>query len=586
MATKNKFYGKDFQKKMDELKGGHKGVELTKGNRLPRGYEIVKGADKNHDYSQGKKKVVGLKKGYRLAHGYVATKGAKNKKYEDGGVFEDEEYADGGRLTTNEDLIKSFLTTKDNKKVGNLLTKYNSETDEVFLINYSTIIAKKKKSQVTISTKKYSVTTTKIQNMIKRMAEQNGLIVKSIEEFANGGMMGEKRVRIIKDYNFDGYFKIVDDSFNGKVLEDNIRGVNNAILIAEDKGYDIVSVDIYENDDDEDDSKYAKGGNFGEENTEMVANQNKAIKHHTEELKKILESGIQAPAWVVAKVGRAANDLSDVTHYLDGEKMANGGMMAKGGKIKKGDIGKSGTQYGYTLKEYEENAEKNGLFVSPKEWWKSIEGKKYTDSLGRTQTIGNYAQDESREMRLYGYHIAIGMDLGSDKIPASARKYVIDNNLTKEEQKYATGGGVKENSLYLELSNIDHTRVIKWMSNQFDSESWGITKSGSGYIIDTIKLSKTEVEDLMYYLKQQNYISKYATGGGVGYEILDDLKYDSYAKGGNMDSDEKMFCDSIKNRFIEKENPTNEELKKAIQENMDSYSDEGKAIAKSVLSKI
>jgi hypothetical protein len=63
------------------------------------------------------------------------------------------------------------------------------------------------------------------------------------------------------------------------------------------------------------------------------------------------------------------------------------------------------------------------------------------------------------------------------------------------------GGEVKENSLYLELSDIDHTRVIKWMSNQFDSESWDITKSGSGYIIDTIKLSKTEVEDLMYYLK-------------------------------------------------------------------------------------
>jgi hypothetical protein len=34
-------------------------------------------------------------------------------------------------------------------------------------------------------------------------------------------------------------------------------------------------------------------------------------------------------------------------------------------------------------------------------------------------------------MDSYGYRIAIGMDLGSDKIPASARKYVKDNNFEK-----------------------------------------------------------------------------------------------------------------------------------------------------------
>jgi hypothetical protein len=116
----------------------------------------------------------------------------------------------------------------------------------------------------------------------------------------------------------------------------------------------------------------------------------------------------------------------------DRNMMADGGMMAKGGKTKKkGDVGKSGTQYGYTLKEYEEMGEKIGLFVSPKDWWKSREGKKYEDSFGRTQTIGRHSQDERQEMQSYGYRIAIGMDLGSEKIPASARKYVIDNNLDK-----------------------------------------------------------------------------------------------------------------------------------------------------------
>jgi hypothetical protein len=112
--------------------------------------------------------------------------------------------------------------------------------------------------------------------------------------------------------------------------------------------------------------------------------------------------------------------------------------FAKGGraKNKKGDIGKSGTQYGYTLAEWERGAKKRGLLVSPTEYWKSIEGTKYKDSFGRTQTMGRYSSDKENQMNIYGYIIAIGMDLGSKKIPASAIRYVQKNNFTK----YAKGG--------------------------------------------------------------------------------------------------------------------------------------------------
>jgi hypothetical protein len=50
------------------------------------------------------------------------------------------------------------------------------------------------------------------------------------------------------------------------------------------------------------------------------------------------------------------------------------------------------------------------------------------------------------------------------------------------------------------LSDIDHTRIIKWMSNQFDGHSWDMKKSGKGFEIDIKKLSKREQEDLMNYL--------------------------------------------------------------------------------------
>lgn len=75
--------------------------------------------------------------------------------------------------------------------------------------------------------------------------------------------------------------------------------------------------------------RMAKGGSVGKENLDMVKSQNKAISHHTKELQSQLNMDKDAPAWVVSKVSRASNDLSDVTHYLDGEKMADGGTLYK-----------------------------------------------------------------------------------------------------------------------------------------------------------------------------------------------------------------------------------------------------------------
>ena len=67
---------------------------------------------------------------------------------------------------------------------------------------------------------------------------------------------------------------------------------------------------------------YADGGhieNFSD-NQRMIMNQNVEVEHHHEELEDILEEEIEVPAWVVAKMETATQNLSDVTHYLDGQK--------------------------------------------------------------------------------------------------------------------------------------------------------------------------------------------------------------------------------------------------------------------------
>jgi hypothetical protein len=125
-----------------------------------------------------------------------------------------------------------------------------------------------------------------------------------------------------------------------------------------------------------------------------------------------------------------------------------GEIFTKGGGVKskkiKGDIGISGTQYGYTLKEWEQGAKKNGLLVSPSQWWKNQEGKPYTDSFGRKKKVGQHSGDKQQEMNRYGYLIAIGLDLGSKIIPESAKKYVEENNFSKFEN----GGTVSDFSEY------------------------------------------------------------------------------------------------------------------------------------------
>lgn len=64
-----------------------------------------------------------------------------------------------------------------------------------------------------------------------------------------------------------------------------------------------------------------------DENKAMVVSQTKEVKHHADELSKVLGKHKNIESWVVGKIERASTDLSDVTHYLDGKKYAKGGEV-------------------------------------------------------------------------------------------------------------------------------------------------------------------------------------------------------------------------------------------------------------------
>lgn len=71
----------------------------------------------------------------------------------------------------------------------------------------------------------------------------------------------------------------------------------------------------------------ANGGSVAKGNYEMLFSQAKEVMHHAEELMQVAKPDMDIEAWVVAKAERATTDLSDITHYLDGLKMAMGGMV-------------------------------------------------------------------------------------------------------------------------------------------------------------------------------------------------------------------------------------------------------------------
>jgi hypothetical protein len=74
--------------------------------------------------------------------------------------------------------------------------------------------------------------------------------------------------------------------------------------------------------------KFGEGGSLEKQNYEMVYSDNKAIIHHAEELKMILNKNKNIPTWAVTLIAKAEQNLSDVTHYLDGKiKYEYGGML-------------------------------------------------------------------------------------------------------------------------------------------------------------------------------------------------------------------------------------------------------------------
>jgi hypothetical protein len=121
----------------------------------------------------------------------------------------------------------------------------------------------------------------------------------------------------------------------------------------------------------------AKGGEIEKSNNEMLQSQLKAVEHHAKELSNIVTNKTPIEAWVVGKIERAATDLSDITHYLDGAK------FERGGKIENQYFGKTPKEvyelwdYGQKYEFFKDHFENLGAYSNSE--YKRLPSKKYDE---------------------------------------------------------------------------------------------------------------------------------------------------------------------------------------------------------------
>jgi hypothetical protein len=188
-----------------------------------------------------------------------------------------------------------------------------------------------------------------VDSMVKDEIKNNQV---GANDYKNGGMMAHGGKLSKKDF-FKKYEENEDENMHTENVvllaenygtESDIRDAKTILAKHESIGHlpsslrqerDVLHDKLYAKyvQSREDGGMVAEGGVTEKEvvdsNAQMVLSNVKEVKHHADELAQIVTKKSNIEAWVVAKIERASTDLSDITHYLEGQhdKMSMGGSV-------------------------------------------------------------------------------------------------------------------------------------------------------------------------------------------------------------------------------------------------------------------
>jgi hypothetical protein len=225
--------------------------------------------------------------------------------------------------------------------------------------------------------------------------------------------------------------------------------------------------------------RYEKGGSIADSNKEMLLNQAEGFEHHAEEFESAVKKADEIPAWVVAKSQRASTDLSDITHYLDGEneqkrEMKEGEEYAKGGKVgskikyqgKEGKIiSKKGDMYFVEVQNYHPNGDSMHIVLRDSDIEKMAQGGKIKDQYeGKTpKEIWDNLSKEQRQHFIYDHASEIENYRGEEYGELTSKEIILaynsdfsglDKNIRNRfenhvrQGQYKSGGEVDKHRVY------------------------------------------------------------------------------------------------------------------------------------------
>jgi hypothetical protein len=323
------------------------------------------------------------------------------------------------------------------------------------------------------------------------------------------GLYKEKAAKISIDYNknFGGSFSV------GIVVDNKIKVATLQVL----PNGEIILIK------GEKKNVYAEGGSVEAENKEMVLNNNNQIAHHNEEMNMAVKNAKNVPAWVVAKVNRSATDLSDATHYMEGENKS----YADGGGTK--------SMFNSTKQKMQDRTQQERIdslieFVSQSKWSSKpvtvkdnaviVFSKMYDLEPIRVASIFNKYQGESYadgggvSNELKGYSVNIFASTTDTERPLN----VVSN---KYKNIILVTDGIKGDSSTI-MSNEPYIKLVK--RNLFGKEylsaepvNFGVdnkhTMFGGTFIWSSDSRFRNEVSERPIPIHDR---VEYADGGGVG----------------------------------------------------------------------
>jgi translation initiation factor 2 beta subunit (eIF-2beta)/eIF-5 len=284
--------------------------------------------------------------------------------------------------------------------------------------------------------------------------------------------------------------------------------------------------------------KMGHGGLAESENKEMVLNNNKQIAHHTKEMSAAVRNSKYVPAWVVAKVNRSATDLSDATHYMEGE----GKSYAIGGgveyKMKMVSFPEDKTYKYYVVNEDTDNylTVQTDMFDKWKNANQRERAEYYSEWIPKSEMIevmatGGGVDDSVNLLRekirnassnmyegaksnvvYFGSNDKLKLDNYTDLIPYSAQGYTDEVQISFNSP----------NKTMITFSN----KVLERFEDRKSFEKYG----GIIYIYEP--LTKKIASNI---LKKVDLLKKYATGGNTG-GTSDSAEMNAPTLGGTMTS--------------------------------------------------